>query len=346
MQKLTIFIKANVRITDIPKHYKDRVAFIVDSIPKAIPWADYKAPEYRLPVRSWIDAHTLEVKKVYGKNVDGVMFVLSPWQNGKHRIKGLQPSFTSNGYEVMFVRGDNDEVAFHEIKHLLDNLLRVNLGISAESLARVMDWDDDVVHHPKHRHDFEFLLDRVWPSVEILITKRRDFEKQNLLNRTLADLQIRINAMRNATKERVIPDTSPVNRLFEAAVASLGVDASPNDAAPDELGCADTVSNIIRKVLPDFPIITGTSTLWSRLQSDKRFERVGVPEVGAVIISPTGNGNGTFPGHTGICGEDGVIMSNNSYNGKFEANYTQKTWEARYMRKGGFPMMFYRLKNK
>lgn len=135
-----------------------------------------------------------------------------------------------------------------------------------------------------------------------------------------------------------------VSVLYQEAIKAIGMDASPEDLAPDELGCAETVSSIVRKVLPDFPVITGTWVLNDKLSKDERFERVGEPEIGAIIMSPTGMGNGTFPGHTGICGDKNTIMSNVSATGKFDQNYTIESWKLRYMVKGQFPMIYYRLK--
>jgi len=133
-------------------------------------------------------------------------------------------------------------------------------------------------------------------------------------------------------------------KLHKAARAALGSDASPNDAAPDELGCADTVSNILRKVIP-FPIITGTWTLDERFRTDKRFELVTSPLPGDIIISPTATGNGSIVGHVGIVGENDIIMSNDSFqDGHFLENFTMKSWEKRYKDKGGFPIRFFRLK--
>ena len=131
--------------------------------------------------------------------------------------------------------------------------------------------------------------------------------------------------------------------LYRTAKNYLGRDASPQDIAPDLLGCAESVSCIIRDVLPDFPIITGTWTLWRRLESDLRFEKVISPKRGDIIISPTGTvGNAPYPGHTGIYHDHGDIMSNDSYTGYWERNYTTETWQSRWG-EAGFPIYYYRL---
>lgn len=133
------------------------------------------------------------------------------------------------------------------------------------------------------------------------------------------------------------------NPMLTAARNQLGKDASPKDLVSDELGCAESVTNIIKSVLPDWPIITGTWTLWDRLKQDTRFKRVTTPEAGDIVISPTGTvASAPFVGHVGIVGEDGTIMSNNSSKGIFEENYTIDSWNKRWG-KVGYPVYFFRL---
>ncbi|MCG8668622.1 MAG: hypothetical protein MI867_04345, partial [Pseudomonadales bacterium] len=140
-----------------------------------------------------------------------------------------------------------------------------------------------------------------------------DFTAWNKLQALIIELRARVAALMNQVDLQNLPDAPKeevenkedfAQRLYEAAVASLGTDASPNDAAPDELGCADTVSNIIKRVVPSFPVITGTWTLWDRFEKDDRFERIAAIERGAIIICATVPGK-PFPGHVGIMGDDG-----------------------------------------
>ena len=135
-----------------------------------------------------------------------------------------------------------------------------------------------------------------------------------------------------------------VNTLYQSALSFLGRDASPSDHAPDMVGCADSVSAVIQKVLPDFPTITGTYTLYSKLSADPRFRRVSIPMPGAIIISPTGLGDTErlANGHVGIMGMGDTIMSNNSYGGLWEQNYTIASWKARYGA-AGYPMLYFTL---
>ena len=359
MAKLKILVYTDNTIAPIYKEllkYPERIEIIEERVPAGVAWEAY-GTERRLPVRSWIDALTAKAFKTYGRNIDGVMFVLSNWENGKKKLLGTQPSFLSNTYDLMFVKAGGFEgtTATHEIKHTLDNLVRVHLGFDLAALLKVKDWDDDVVHRKGHKHDFEYKLDVAWKYVDEAIKKRREFDKLSVMAKTLASLQIMLNTLLMKKKpDFSVPDNDTISdpaeqaktlgeKLHEKALSFLGTDASPDDTAPDELGCADTVSNILRTMIPDFPIIVSTLKLNEYLSKSPHFLKVGVPEVGAVLISPTGSGNGSLVGHTGICSVSDKIMSNTSATGKFEANYTIKTWTDRYMRKGGFPMHYYRL---
>ncbi len=136
-------------------------------------------------------------------------------------------------------------------------------------------------------------------------------------------------------------------RLYEAAIAVLGTDASPKDLVNDDVGCAETVTNIIKKVIFYFPIITGTWTLQEELKKSKLFKEIFKPEKGVIIICATATGNNTMPGHVGIIGEfngaEWNIMSNDSKTGKFLKNYTTSSWGIRYVQKGGFTNRYFKL---
>lgn len=132
-------------------------------------------------------------------------------------------------------------------------------------------------------------------------------------------------------------------KILKIAKTASGLDASPNDVVADELACAESVSNILRKILPDFPIITGTWTLMDYLSKNKLFKEVTSPSAGTIIISATGTGNGKIRGHVGIFIEGGMIMSNDSRDGLFKANYTLESWNQRYLQLGGFPVRFFEM---
>lgn len=134
-------------------------------------------------------------------------------------------------------------------------------------------------------------------------------------------------------------------RLYLTALTFLGKDASPQDEANDELGCADSVSKVIQASFPD--AIRGsvsTSDLYNQLKASKQFDRVLDFRAGDVIISPTGYGKtGKISnGHVGIVGENEEIMSNSSSTGLWTTNYTLASWVARFRKLGGYPIFVFR----
>lgn len=133
-------------------------------------------------------------------------------------------------------------------------------------------------------------------------------------------------------------------KLYYTALSCLGTDASPNDVAPDEYGCAETVNEIHKKCF-GFPIGGELSTykMYAVLKSSPLFIKVDSPLEGDIIISPTGYGNGDLSnGHVGIMSIKGDIMSNSSKTGRFEQNYNLLTWNDRYKKIGGYPVEFFR----
>lgn len=135
-------------------------------------------------------------------------------------------------------------------------------------------------------------------------------------------------------------------RLHKEAVSALGTDVSPRDIAPDTLGCAESVSNLIQRIIGDFPIITGTWSLMNKFIHDDRFSAVfGTPEPGDIIICATGTGNGVIKnGHVGIMNSGTTIMSNDSESGLWKENFTLEHWNSYFRDKGGFKVHIYRLK--
>jgi hypothetical protein len=118
---------------------------------------------------------------------------------------------------------------------------------------------------------------------------------------------------------------TPQDKLLKFAINGLDTDVSPSDLAKDELGCAESVSNLIKKVFPDFPIILGTQLLFDTLRRDKRFKLTTTPQMGCIVISPT---KGGIIGHTGVFITNDRIASNDSKTGQFKGNYTWDSWIA------------------
>jgi len=115
--------------------------------------------------------------------------------------------------------------------------------------------------------------------------------------------------------------------LLEYIEDHIGTDVSPNDLAPDELGCAETVTTVLKQFDKQTPIILGTASLYEYLQHPSNgWVRSETPEIGCIIISPTGYGKKGTHGHVGFVVENDVIASNDSRTGKFIKNFTVNTW--------------------
>lgn len=122
------------------------------------------------------------------------------------------------------------------------------------------------------------------------------------------------------------PPESPADRMARVAREALGTDPSTPDMADDELGCADTVSIIIRRVYPDFKHTVSTIVLLEQLKKSPHFKGSLDPVPGCIIVSPR---QGDNAGHTGIYTQANKIASNNSFGalkGKFTENYTRESW--------------------
>lgn len=120
-------------------------------------------------------------------------------------------------------------------------------------------------------------------------------------------------------------------------------DPTPEDRIPDEVACTEVVTTILKEVYPETPRWTGTYSLYDWLLKSKDWKRVGQPEPGDVVVSPTGLGEGI--GHTGFVLEDATIASNNSYGpnkGKITVNYTVTSWITRYGARQKMPVVFFR----
>lgn len=129
-------------------------------------------------------------------------------------------------------------------------------------------------------------------------------------------------------------------KFIKACVDNLDTDVSPDDIAKDEVGCAESVSNLIRKVFPDFPIILSTKDLDMKLFMDKRFRRVDLPNRGRIVISPR---TAKIFGHVGVWVTNEKIASNDSRTGKFVSNYDWQSWIEEFKYKRGLKIYIYEI---
>ena len=117
--------------------------------------------------------------------------------------------------------------------------------------------------------------------------------------------------------------------------ARLVKDTDLSFIAPDDVGCAESVTRLLREVDPTLsPVILGTYTLLEHLRTSPRFKEIGVPINGCLVLAATGTGNGTIQGHVGIF-DNGRVWSNNSYKGVWDAHFTLQAFKARYTLQGG-----------
>lgn len=143
---------------------------------------------------------------------------------------------------------------------------------------------------------------------------------------------------------------TPSEKLYRLAKESLEKDISPTQ---DELGCAESVSTLIRRVDDTFPVSIGTGDLLDDLIKYCDEINYEVPE--CIIISATGTqqqGSQLKHGHVGIVGKklspDGSlwIMSNDSRSGLWLVNFSVKRWYNYYKTYGKFPVRFFKLKGR
>src|SRR3990167_8666429 len=141
------------------------------------------------------------------------------------------------------------------------------------------------------------------------------------------------------------------DQLYKAAFDFIGKDASPKDYAPDDLGCAESLSAVIQKAFPDirFPTLLSTRAMYDYLLKSMSFQRIVEPQKGCIILNVTGMGNGKVSnGHCGIAGkntsEDGSVwvMSNRSRTGTWEVSYSINSWKRYFEAKGGMTTLYFR----
>lgn len=132
------------------------------------------------------------------------------------------------------------------------------------------------------------------------------------------------------------------DEIYNLAKSCLGKDIAKTQ---NELGCAEAISYILNSIkVSNFPLAgyLSTSELYIWLKKYALEVPEGIP--GDVIISPTGTSSiGSSHGHVGIVAYHG-ILSNNSMTGLFDEYYTLDKWEAYYVEKLHFPIIYFRIR--
>ena len=141
------------------------------------------------------------------------------------------------------------------------------------------------------------------------------------------------------------PSTPPTNtgadKVYKTALAYLEKHLTLNDTVPEEVGCAEAVSFVLRAAGYEMPTLGIPSVNglidWMTANS---FEESKVYGTGYVITAHNPDRTKSDYAHIGICGER-WIMSNTSYNapaglvkGKWQANYSPAKWIAYFGSQG------------
>lgn len=158
----------------------------------------------------------------------------------------------------------------------------------------------------------------------------------------LTQLALLINSRPTSMKEQSI---------YNAASSHLGFHLTLDDTVPHEVGCAEAVSAVLSfaGISDGAKGIAGTAALDAWMASSGLFTRITMPEAGAIIISPTGSGNGSVVGHTGVFGlynkqypQDWGILSNDSATGLFLERWSWARWQAYYSGVGNLQCRIYK----
>lgn len=158
-----------------------------------------------------------------------------------------------------------------------------------------------------------------------------------------------VNAPPGPPQAPLPPIQTPMTKaeiLYKIALSSLHKDMSPEDHAPDSLACMESVDGVWLAAFGEHLLPPGkrlsTELGYRALLVDPRVQLLVVPEVGCIVISPSGYSNiGTSHGHTGIWGNFDV-MSNDSNTGLWTDNYSHAAWYQVFQKTLGFPVYFFK----
>lgn len=136
--------------------------------------------------------------------------------------------------------------------------------------------------------------------------------------------------------------------FFNTAMSFLGRDVTPQDKVDDDVACAETIDTIYKTCFGHYisgnEITISTLTMLSVLSNSPRFKRIQKPEKGAILLYATGTGGGYIKnGHIFLCGDNGLLYSNSSSNGRFEQNYNTFTARYRYETLGKYKPHYFML---
>lgn len=126
-------------------------------------------------------------KYFQGVDIVGIFIDSKNWKNTKKRLLGTKFGKRHSGYYVFSCkhRRGYEGTGEHEVLHAIDNYIKRYLGIRLETLFRVKDFDDDVVH-AKEYWKKGYFYDEVWDKLarvlSLAIAKKR--AQKSVLNLT------------------------------------------------------------------------------------------------------------------------------------------------------------------
>lgn len=142
---------------------------------------------------------------------------------------------------------------------------------------------------------------------------------------------------------RALSVFSPSTQLAMCAKLYAGADLS--QIAPNELGCAESVTRLVNTLFAgSVSLTTGTSTLYSDLVHNRHWKRVYSPVEGCMILAVTGQGRDPKAhGHVGIVSGP-LVYSNKSETGQWDKHLSVAYFTYMFM-KQGFPIHYFVIQN-
>lgn len=128
-----------------------------------------------------------------------------------------------------------------------------------------------------------------------------------------------------------------------AIYAQLVKGADMSFYAPNEYGCAESVTRMLTNLNPDLtPIFVSTIKLTEYLEESDSFIELNYrPFNGCIVMATTGTGNGRVSnGHVGIF-VNGRVFSNNSNTGRWDDQWSLLAFKDYYQRKGGMKVRYF-----
>lgn len=170
---------------------------------------------------------------------------------------------------------------------------------------------------------------------------------------TVAEIRAELALLEEELRVALNPHamTATEEKIYTQVKLNLGKHLTLDEAVPAEVGCAEAVSKVLSLSGINVPPqgISGTYSLYEWLDTNSAFQKIDEPEQGAILISPTGMGDGSVEGHVGIfCAfnlqwkNDWAIASNDSASGNFLETWSWQRWQAYYEAVGKLPCYIFR----